>query len=229
MGTDGGVSTEDDSDNESSIRCHSNANPRNRSHTLCQSHTSLTSWNKFANPRPICQSDANHTLIWQSEAHPRPIRQYQSSNASSTNISLTSPIRQFSTNTKFSTHVTSPIIQTGLAPISHASATKTEDKLVTNLGTRLLWGPTTGLVGGRIGQCHPSYLWSINSPTIQCQTWHNMTIHHQSTNHEQLCKYINKPPIQYNQTPFLTKPATQCKSHLSNKVATRTIRQKARD
>ena len=41
---------------------------------------------------------------------------------------------------------------------------------VHELGTRVLWGPTTGLVGGRIGQCHPSYLWSNPIIPIDCQS-----------------------------------------------------------
>ena len=76
----------------------------------------------------------------------------------------------------------------GSAPLGSASTQATliesRDQLVTNLGTRLLWGPTTGLVGGRIGQCRPSYLWSINSPTIQCQTW-------------SISQSITNPPIHY--------------------------------
>ena len=54
------VSTEDVSDDQSTIRRHSSASPRYRPTTFCQFQGNLAILDQsISNPRPICQSNAN--------------------------------------------------------------------------------------------------------------------------------------------------------------------------
>ena len=99
----------------------------------------------FPNPRPMCQSQTNLPIKCQSWANPPIQVQCVVQTMLRIHYNFANPM---------------PILGKSANPMSIQcqSYAKTEDKPVTNLGTSLLWGPTTGLVGGRIGQCHPSYL-----------------------------------------------------------------------
>ena len=128
----------------------------------CQSITNLMSIQccPSASHMPIhCKPDVKSVPIHQSL-----IKTPNSEQIQRKSWSNTAPILAQSPNTaphrSSITHCTH--LPAGSALIGSASTQamliEFRDQLVTNLGTRLLWGPTTGLVGGRIGQCRPSYL-----------------------------------------------------------------------